>query len=87
MKNLKENFEQIAYDIAKEAKPFKDVSVKNWNGKRLYVSYPGESKKYQDGGYVDLKTGYVQKPAYKEQSSRDKENNAVIVAIGNAIFE
>lgn len=87
MKILKANFEEIAEQIAKEAKPFKEVVVKNWNGKRLYVSYPGESKKYQDGGYVDLKTGYIQKPAYKEQSSRDKENNAVIASIGNAIFE
>lgn len=84
---LKENFESIAYDIAKAEKPFKAVTVKNWNGKRLYVNYPEESKKYQDGGYVDLVTGYISKPAYKAQSSRDRENNKIIEHIGKSIFE
>ena len=87
MKRLKENFEEIAYNIAKEPKPFKDVVVKVWQKRRLYVNYPGESKSHQDGGYVDLVTGFVSKPAYKERSSRDKENNKVIQDIANAIFE
>jgi len=84
---LREDYNEIAYRIAKNAKPFKDVEIKIWNKRRLYVKYPGESLKYQDGGYVDLVSGYISRPAHKAQSSRDKENNKVIEDIGRAIFE
>lgn len=87
MKNLKANAVEIATEIAKAEKELHRVEVAIWNGKRLYVNYPEESSAYKDGGYIDLKTGYIKKPAYKERTRRDKLHNAIITKVAASIFE
>lgn len=85
MKNLVENFEIIAQEAAQKIQSC--AVVKNWNDRRLYVSFDGVAKSAQDGGFIDLATGRCNYPFSKARTQWQKDANQILDNIAKAIFQ
>lgn len=85
MKNVVENFETIAQETA--AKIQSCAVVKNWNNRRLYVSFDGVAKSAQDGGFIDLASGRCNYAFNKARTGWQKDANQILDNIAKVIFE
>lgn len=72
-----DNIEAVALPIAQRFDKSAKVTLWEKHGhQRLYIKYPGMVEYYQDGGWVDLKSGFIAYP-FKKVAKVEKSESFI----------